>query len=140
MGYPKGEIPMLDVHGQAVAGATFPVPIWHEYMAAALWRHKALGFELPNQYPTWHYLTHGSYGSFGYYPTTTYTTTTTATTTTSAAATRPSPTTVATKPTTHTTTPAPPPRQPTTPAAPTTAVPTAPTTTASPPPSPGQVP
>ena len=36
MGYPSGEIPMLDVHGQAVAGATFAVPIWHEYMAAAL--------------------------------------------------------------------------------------------------------
>jgi len=36
MGYPKGEIPMLNVHGQEVAGATFPVPIWHEYMAAAL--------------------------------------------------------------------------------------------------------
>ena len=35
MGYPRGEIPMLDVHGQAVAGATFPVPIWHLYMAAA---------------------------------------------------------------------------------------------------------
>ncbi len=51
MGYPKGEIPMLDVHGEAVAGATFPVPIWHEYMAAALWRHKVLGFELPNQVP-----------------------------------------------------------------------------------------
>ena len=38
MGYPSGEIPMLDVHGQAVAGATFPVPIWHHYMAAAEWR------------------------------------------------------------------------------------------------------
>ena len=72
MGYPKGEIPMLDVHGEEVAGATFPVPIWHEYMAAALWHHKVLGFELPNRYPTWHYLTHGNYGSFGYYPTRTY--------------------------------------------------------------------
>ena len=44
------------------------MPIWHEYMAAALWHHKVLGFELPNQYPTWHYLTHGSYGSFGLLP------------------------------------------------------------------------
>ena len=26
---------MLDVHGEEVAGATFPVPIWHLYMAAA---------------------------------------------------------------------------------------------------------
>src|SRR5947209_16180701 len=47
MGYPKGEIPMTNVHGVAVAGATFPVPVWHEYMAAALWHHKVLGFELP---------------------------------------------------------------------------------------------
>ena len=65
MGYPKGEIPMLNVHGVAVAGATFPVPIWHEYMAAALWHHTALGFDLPDKYPTWHYLTRGRYGSFG---------------------------------------------------------------------------
>ena len=53
MGYPKGEIPMLNVHGQAVAGATFPVPIWHEYMAAALWHHKVLDFPPPDKYPTW---------------------------------------------------------------------------------------
>ena len=66
MGYPKGEIPMLNVHGQAVAGATFPVPIWHEYMAAALWHHKVLGFELPNSYPVWRSITRGNYGSFGY--------------------------------------------------------------------------
>ena len=66
MGYPKGEIPMLNVHGQEVAGATFPVPIWHEYMAAALWHHKVLGFELPNRYPVWRSITRGNYGSFGY--------------------------------------------------------------------------
>src|SRR5581483_5391988 len=37
MGYQSGEIPMLDVHGESVQGATFAVPIWHDYMAAALW-------------------------------------------------------------------------------------------------------
>jgi penicillin-binding protein 1A len=68
MGYPKGEIPMLNVHGQEVAGATFPVPIWHEYMAAALWHHKVLGFELPDRYPIWRSITRGNYGSFGYTP------------------------------------------------------------------------
>jgi penicillin-binding protein 1A len=138
MGYPKGEIPMLDVHGEEVAGATFPVPIWHEYMAAALWHHKVLGFELPNRYPTWHYLTHGNYGSFGYYPTRTYTTATTTTTTTTTAAPPKSPahTTVLTKPPAHTTIAAPPVQPPTPPAPP----PPPPTTTAAPPPSPGQVP
>ena len=137
MGYPKGEIPMLDVHGEEVAGATFPVPIWHEYMAAALWHHKVLGFELPNRYPTWHYLTHGNFGSFGYYPTRTYTTTTTTTTTTTAAPPKsPAHTTVVTKPPAHTTIATPPVQPPTPPAPP----PPPPTTTAAPPPSPGQVP
>jgi membrane carboxypeptidase/penicillin-binding protein len=35
MGYPRGEIPMTSVHGQTVAGSTFPVPIWHAYMSVA---------------------------------------------------------------------------------------------------------
>ena len=51
MGYPRGEIPMLDVHGVAVAGATFPVPIWHEYMVAALWHRKALVVRPAEQVP-----------------------------------------------------------------------------------------
>ena len=88
MGYPKGEIPMLNVHGQEVAGATFPVPIWHEYMAAALWHHKVLGFELPNHYPVWRSITRGNYGSFGYTQTyaPTYTQPSTSSTTTTTAA------------------------------------------------------
>ena len=145
MGYPKGEIPMLDVHGVAVAGATFPVPIWHEYMAAALWHHKALGFLLPDKYPTWRSLTRGSYGSFGSYYTQTYTTTTTATTTaatsTSVAPAEPPPTTVAPKPPAHTTTAAPPPPPPsatTTDVAPTTTAEPPPTTTDTTPAAPGQ--
>jgi membrane peptidoglycan carboxypeptidase len=114
MGYPKGEIPMLNVHGQEVAGATFPVPIWHEYMAAALWHHKVLGFELPNRYPTWRSITRGNYGSFGY--TQTYTPTYTqpytppAATTTTTASPPPAATTHVTPPPAHTTpktTPAP---------------------------------
>jgi penicillin-binding protein 1A len=84
MGYPKGEIPMLNVHGVAVAGATFDVPIWHEYMAAALWHHKVLAFPPPDKYPVWRSLTRGSYGTFGSYYTRTYSSTTTATTTTAA--------------------------------------------------------
>ena len=129
---------------QAVAGATFPVPIWHEYMAAALWHRQALRFELPNKYPTWHYLTRGDYGSFGYYSTPTYTTTTTATTTTTTSPVAPAShgtTTVTPPPPSHTTTAKQaPPSPPTTPAAPTTTEPQSPTTTASPPPSPGQIP
>ncbi len=140
MGYPKGEIPMLSVHGQTVAGATFPVPIWHEYMAAALWHHKVLGFELPDKYPTYHSITRGNYGSLGYV----YTATTTTATTTSAVTTQQAPappvsTKAATpkpKTTPRTTTVAPPPPSPTT----TSAEPPATTTTDTPPAGPGQTP
>ncbi len=74
MGYPTGEIPMTDVHGETVQGATFAVPIWHEYMAAALVNAPALDFPAPNAYPLWKSITRGSYGTLGYYyvPTTTY--------------------------------------------------------------------
>jgi len=146
MGYPKGEIPMLDVHGQTVQGATYAVPIWHEYMAAALYHHKVLGFELPDKYPTWRPLTRGNYGSLGSYytqtSTSTTTTTSTPTTTASVAPAKPAPTTVAPKPPAHTTTAAQPPPvpPPTTAPAPTTTESPPPTTTASPPPSPGQAP
>jgi penicillin-binding protein 1A len=123
MGYPKGEIPMLNVHGQAVAGATFPVPIWHEYMAAALWHHKVLGFELPTRYPVWRSITRGNYGSFDYTPS--YTPTYTPTTETTTTSPPPAVTTHAAPPPVHTT-----PAKTTTAAAP----PPPPVTTAPPPP------
>ena len=80
MGYQQGEVPMTNVHGLSVAGATFPVPIWHEYMAAALWNHKVLDFQTPDSYPSYHYLTKGDWGTVQYYaqpPTVTTTTTVT---------------------------------------------------------------
>ncbi|HEX5450153.1 MAG TPA: transglycosylase domain-containing protein [Gaiellaceae bacterium] len=82
MGYPSGEIPMVDVHGVEVAGATFPVPMWHEYMAAALKNQPALQFGTPSSYPTWRYYIHGVYGYLGAVATSTTTTTTTTPTTT----------------------------------------------------------
>jgi penicillin-binding protein 1A len=146
MGYPKGEIPMLSVHGQTVAGATFPVPIWHAYMAAALWHHKVLGFELPDKYPLYHSVTRGNYGSLGSYYTPTYSSTTTSATTTSGATTQEAPappvSTKAANPkpkTTPTTTAAPPPPPPAPPTT-TSAPPPETTTTEPPPPGPGQVP
>jgi penicillin-binding protein 1A len=77
MGYPSGEIPMLDVHGEEVAGATFPVPIWHAYMAAALIHAPAVGFLIPKHYPAYEYFHKGYFGSLAYAPSTTTTTTTT---------------------------------------------------------------
>ncbi len=84
MGYPRGEIAMTDVHGVSVQGATYCVPIWHEYMAAALWHRKVLDFPPPDKYPIWRTIPRGDYGYLGSYYTTTYSTTTAPTTTTTA--------------------------------------------------------
>ena len=84
MGYPRGEIAMTDVHGVSVQGATYCVPIWHEYMAAALWHRKVLDFPPPDKYPIWRTIPRGDYGYLGSYYTTTYSTTTAPTTTATA--------------------------------------------------------
>ena len=80
MGYPQGEIPMRTCTASAVAGATFPVPIWHEYMAAALWHHKVLGFPTPDKYPSYSYFTKGDWGARSVLRAALTTTTTTTTT------------------------------------------------------------
>jgi penicillin-binding protein 1A len=90
MGYQQGEIPMTDVHGAAVAGATYPVPIWHEYMAAALWKRPSLDFLDPDKYPTYSSFHHGYYGSLAYTAPPKSPTTTAATTTTTKSSTKPS--------------------------------------------------
>jgi len=74
MGYPTGELPMTDVHGVTVQGATYCVPIWHEYMAAALAHAKPEDFPEPDAYPVWKSITRGNYGYLGSYgaATTTY--------------------------------------------------------------------
>src|SRR5439155_23641167 len=77
MGYQQGEVPMLDVHGYEVAGATFPAPIRHEYMAAALWNHPAIHFASADKYPTFRYWTKGDWGSVHSYYVPTYTTSST---------------------------------------------------------------
>ena len=106
VGYPKGEIPMDNVHGIAVAGGTFPAQIWHLFMQAAVGNQKPRDFAPPLEYPTFTYWQRGQY-ALGYAAPPTTTGTTTATTT-------PAPPTLAVKPAppTATTTfrePAPPP-------------------------------
>ena len=47
IGYPKGEIPLLNVEGVGeVFGGTLPAEIWHNYMAAS--RREPAGQELPD--------------------------------------------------------------------------------------------
>src|SRR5207237_1101321 len=60
MGYPKGEIPMLSVHGLTVAGATFAVPMWHLYMAAAEWHKPVWQFQTPKSQPVFRPFQHGN--------------------------------------------------------------------------------
>jgi penicillin-binding protein 1A len=70
VGYPRGEIPMLNVHGIAVSGPTFPATIWRTFMQNAVGREKPRNFVIPSVLPTWHSFTHGQYavGSYTYSP------------------------------------------------------------------------
>jgi len=68
IGYPRGEIPMLSVHGIAVSGPTFPATIWKSYMLKAIGRRKPVDFKEPSVLPTWHSFTRGQYAIGGYSP------------------------------------------------------------------------
>jgi penicillin-binding protein 1A len=47
MGYPRAEIPMLDVHGAAVSGPTLPATAWRLFTERALSGTPNLGFAAP---------------------------------------------------------------------------------------------
>ena len=111
IGYPQGEVPMLDVHGIAVSGPTFPADIWHLFMEAADGSRADVPFPAPTTKPVWlPWRGQYEYGlSYGTTPTTTTTTSAVkpktrsiATTTTTVAST---PTTTAVLPDTTTTSP-----------------------------------
>lgn len=88
MGYRNGEIPMLDVHGEQVAGATFSVPMWHLFMEAAEKNLPARPFLTPVTAPVYSTWVHHDYG---YLEPLQPATTTTTTTTTTPTATTPTP-------------------------------------------------
>jgi penicillin-binding protein 1A len=77
MGYPGGEIPMLSVHGRSVAGATFPVPMWHAYMQVAEAHRPAREFIVPKNPPKYEPFERGHWGYVYVPPVATTTTTTT---------------------------------------------------------------
>lgn len=39
MGYPKGRVPMTDVHGEPQQGGALPAEIWHDYMSGVVGTH-----------------------------------------------------------------------------------------------------
>jgi penicillin-binding protein 1A len=53
VGYARGEVPMLDVHGIAVSGGTFPAQIWHAFMSAAAAGRPDAPFPPPATPPHW---------------------------------------------------------------------------------------
>jgi penicillin-binding protein 1A len=81
VGYPRGEIPMENVHGIAVAGGTFPATIWHEFMQSAVGKLQPKSFPAPDRYPTFTYWHRGQY-SLGLIAPSTSTSTSTGTQTT----------------------------------------------------------
>jgi penicillin-binding protein 1A len=88
IGYPRGEVPMLNVHGIAISGPTFPAQIWHTFMGTVIGNRPDVPFPPATTQPVWtswrgQYQYSGAYGS----PSTTAAGTTAAGTTTSAATT-----------------------------------------------------
>jgi penicillin-binding protein 1A len=61
VGYTRGEIPMENVHGIAVAGGTFPAEIWARFMEPALEGVPETEFPEPDRWPTWKPFTRGRY-------------------------------------------------------------------------------
>jgi penicillin-binding protein 1A len=53
IGYPRAEIPMLNVHGVAVSGPGFPASIWHLFMDTAVGRGKDVPFREPASTAEW---------------------------------------------------------------------------------------
>jgi penicillin-binding protein 1A len=47
VGYGRGEVPMLDVHGLRGFGGLLAAPIWHDYMAQATRTLPVVGFSPP---------------------------------------------------------------------------------------------
>ena len=68
IGYPRGEIPMLSVHGISVSGPTFPAQIWREYMSNAVnYAPGRFAFPTPRHEPEWQSHTLQYAMSGGYY-------------------------------------------------------------------------
>ena len=53
VGYPRAEIPMIDVHGISVTGGSFPATIWHLFMDSAIGSTPPKDFVEPKVLPKW---------------------------------------------------------------------------------------
>jgi len=67
IGFPRGKVPMTNVHGISVSGGSFPAQIWRLFMSSAIGQLEPLSFPEPTEYPEWTSFTRGTFGrSFGY--------------------------------------------------------------------------
>ena len=67
VGYPKGKIPMENVHGISVAGGTFPAQIWRLFMSSAIGGLEPVSFTEPTDWPEWTDFVRGTEDrSYGY--------------------------------------------------------------------------
>ena len=67
VGYPKGEIPMENVHGISVSGGSFPAQIWRLFMGNAIGHLDSMEWKEPTDWPEWTDFEQGQYArSFGY--------------------------------------------------------------------------
>jgi len=69
MGYLRGQTgiyEMQSVHGVPVAGSTYPVPIWHEFMSEVQAGRPVRDFGVPDRYPVYGSFDQGDYGHFSY--------------------------------------------------------------------------
>jgi penicillin-binding protein 1A len=67
LGYPRGEIPMRNVHGIEVSGPTFPASIWKLFMErASFYAQRPAEFPTPKTAPVWlsHTLQYAMSGSY----------------------------------------------------------------------------
>ena len=68
VGYPRGKVPMTNVHGIRVAGGTFPADIWRLFMSSAIGQLEPESFPEPKDWPEWTSFERGQYArSFGSY-------------------------------------------------------------------------
>ena len=96
IGYPQGEVPMLDVHGTIVSGPGLPATVWHTFMTSAIGKRPDVPFAPAQTPPVWtswrgQWEFSGAYGSSS----STATDTSSSTAPANPASTRQSPTTVA---------------------------------------------
>jgi penicillin-binding protein 1A len=61
VGYPRAQVPMLSVHGIAVAGGTFPASIWRRFMYDAEQGKAPRSFAPPSHYPVYRSFDAGNY-------------------------------------------------------------------------------